>query len=340
MKHSTVQFALIGCGNIGARHAACIQHFGKLVAVCDVDIEKANSFAKKFSSLPFYTFESLLKNAEAFVDVCVICTPNGFHAQQSILALQHGMHIICEKPMALAYSDCIRMMEAATQHKKLLFIVKQNRFNPPVVALKQIIEAGHLGALYSLHLSCFWSRGKAYYEQSSWRGRKDLDGGILFTQFSHFIDILYWIAGNIHILYAKGSNFAHQHQIEFEDTGLFCFQTASGALGSMHYSINSYEKNSEGSLSILAEKGTVKIGGSYLNKMEYAHIQNFTLPVLPEGNMANEYKGYTGSMSNHEKVYEWLMPALLQNNLELSNAYESAQTVKIIEQIYKAMSLK
>lgn len=184
-----IKFAIVGCGRIAQRHAEQINAFGELVAVCDIVFPKAVSFADEYKVGAYKSIDDLLKN-ETDVDVISICTPNGLHAQQSIKCLQSGFHVLVEKPMALTVDDCKAMMDAAEKSKKNLFVVKQNRFNPPVVAVKDAIEKNVLGKIFSIQLNCFWNRNKSYY-QDEWRGTKDLDGGTLFTQFSHFIDLLF-----------------------------------------------------------------------------------------------------------------------------------------------------
>ena len=185
---SKIKFAIIGCGRIAQRHAEHINNQGILSAVCDVDEEKADAMALKYGAKAYYDVKDLLEN-EKEIDVVSICSPNGLHHSHAILALKAGFHVLCEKPMAISVHDCGEMIKAAEKANKRLFAIKQNRFNPPVVAIKNAIEDGKLGKIYSVQLSCFWNRNADYY-QNSWKGTKDLDGGTLYTQFSHFIDLL------------------------------------------------------------------------------------------------------------------------------------------------------
>jgi predicted dehydrogenase len=240
--------------------------------VCDIVFPKAVSFADEYKVGAYKSIDDLLEN-EKDVDVISICTPNGLHAQQSIKCLQSGFHVLVEKPMALNVDDCKAMMDAAKKSEKNLFVVKQNRFNPPVVAVKDSIEKNVLGKIFSIQLNCFWNRDKNYY-QDTWRGTIELDGGTLFTQFSHFIDLLFWFFGDIETVCALTENFNHQGLIEFEDTGVVGLKFKNGIIGSMNYTVNSFKNNMEGSLTIFAEKGTVKIGGQYLNELEYQNIEN------------------------------------------------------------------
>ncbi|MBS1730825.1 MAG: Gfo/Idh/MocA family oxidoreductase [Bacteroidetes bacterium] len=329
-----IKFALIGCGRIAHRHAAVMQSHGIIQAVCDIDSFKADTFAKQFNARSYHDLQDLLK-AEKEIDLVAICTPNGLHASQSILCLQHQLHVLCEKPMALSVQDCKAMMAAADQFHKLLFIVKQNRYNPPVMAVKELLDNQMLGKISGIQLNCFWHRGADYYHQS-WKGSKALDGGILYTQFSHFIDLLYWFAGEIKSVKSISKNFNHSSLIEFEDTCVAIATFQSGAVGTLHFTINSYEKNMEGSLTLFGDKGTVKIGGQYLNELEYQQISGHKISGLPAGNPPNEYGNYTGSMSNHDKVYERVCAALMQEGMVVTNSFESMKTIEMIEQIYDA----
>jgi len=328
-----IRFAIIGCGRIAQRHAQHINNKGELVAVCDVVKEKANQLAGEYKVTPYYNIDELLQH-EKEVDVISVCTPNGLHAEHSIKALKAGFHVLCEKPMALRVTDCEQMIAASEAAGKRLFIIKQNRYNPPVAAVKKALDKGRLGKVYSIQLNCFWNRGVDYYA-NSWKGTLALDGGTLFTQFSHFIDLVYWMMGDVQRVQAIISNYAHQDVIEFEDTGVINLQFVTGAIGTINYTVNSYGRNMEGSLTIFGEKGTVKIGGQYLNELEYQHIQNYTIANLPAGNRANEYGTYQGSMSNHDKVYDNLLEVLQYNGTMTTSAAEGLKTVAIIEKIYR-----
>lgn len=331
---SSIRFAVIGCGRIAQRHAEHINNKGILVAVCDTVKEKADAMAAQYKATAYYKVEDLLA-AEKQVDVVAVCSPNGLHAEHSIKALKAGFHVLCEKPMAITVQDCGEMIQAAEKSNKRLFAIKQNRYNPPVAAVKKIVEEGRLGKINSVQLNCFWNRNTDYY-QNSWKGTLKMDGGTLFTQFSHFIDLLYWIVGDVDKVQAVMGNFTHQGIIEFEDAGAVIVQFANGAIGTINYTVNSYKKNMEGSLTLFGEKGTVKIGGQYLNELEYQNIEGYVIENLPEGNKPNNYGNYVGSMSNHDKVYENVIDVLQHNASITTSAFEGLKTVEIIEKIYKA----
>lgn len=326
-------FALIGCGRIGTRHAEHINNEGTLKAVCDTDINKAKSFGEKYGAKIYTSFQDLLNN-EIDVDVVSICTPNGLHAEQTISALKAGHHVLCEKPMALNPSDCGDMIKAAEAANRRLFLVKQNRFNPPVIALKNAIDEGRLGRIYSVQLNCFWNRNFDYYLNSDWKGSKKFDGGTLFTQFSHFIDLLYWIIGDIDRVYAITANQGHTDIIEFEDSGVVALKFHNGALGTINYTVNSFSKNMEGSITVFGELGTVKVGGQYLNELEYQNIKDYEISNLAKGNTANNYGEYQGSMSNHDMVYKNIVDVLNNHGVIATNGFEGLKTVEIINKIY------
>ena len=330
----SLQFAIIGCGNIAKRHAEQIQAVGKLAAVCDIIISKAEELGKKYNAEAFLSVEELFASKNK-IDVAVICTPNGLHASHSIISLKARCHVLCEKPMAINSSDCLAMIHEAEKAGKYLFVVKQNRFNPPVIAVKKLLDEQKLGNIYSIQLNCFWNRDAKYYEDS-WKGTMELDGGTLFTQFSHFIDLLYWMFGDIKKVKAFTNNFAHKNSIEFEDTGVIILEFENDIIGTINYTVNSFQKNMEGSLAIFGEKGTVKIGGQYLNELEYQQIQDHVITGLPLGNTANEYGFYQGSMSNHDKVYQNLVDVINNNASMAASSHDGLKTVEIIEKIYAA----
>ena len=328
-----LKFGIIGCGRIAQRHAEHIHNKGELVAVCDIVKEKADAMASKYNARAYYNEQDLLK-AEKEINVIAVCSPNGLHATHAIAALNAGYHVICEKPLAITVHDCGEMVKAGERSNKRLFAIKQNRFNPPVAAVKQLLDEGKLGKIYSVQLSCFWNRNPDYYN-NSWKGTLELDGGTLYTQFSHFIDLLYWMLGDIKQVKAFMANYAHKGIIEFEDTGVIIAEFYNGAIGTINYTVNSYNKNMEGSLTLFGEKGTVKIGGQYLNELEYQNIEGYRIENLPEGNTANNYGNYQGSMSNHDKVYDNLID-VLQNNAAIStSSFEGLKTVEVIEKIYR-----
>lgn len=329
-----LRFAIVGCGRIAARHAQHIANVGQLVATCDVLLDRAQQLAAPHGAAPYASIEEMLASEQG-IDVVAICTPNGLHAEHTIAAFRAGSHVLCEKPMAISVADCGSMIQAAEGANRRLFIVKQNRFNPPVAAVKRLLDDGGLGRLFSVQLNCFWNRDAAYY-QDTWKGTKALDGGSLYTQFSHFIDLLYWMIGDVKDAYAMVDNYAHKAMVEFEDTGVVALRFHNGVLGTINFTTNAFGGNMEGSLAIFGERGTVKIGGQYLNELEYQRIDGTEITDLPEGNPANSYGHYQGSMSNHDHVYQNVIDVLTRQGVIATNGYEGLKTVEIIDKIYTA----
>lgn len=329
-----VKFGIVGCGRIAQRHAKWASAYGSLNAVCDIDVEKAHVLAEEYDCAEYHSVAHLIEDGPD-VDCLAVCTPNGLHAEQTIRLLCAGYHVLCEKPMALDVHDAEEMIKAAEASNRRLFIVKQNRYNPPVVKLKQAIEEGHFGRLLSVQLNCFWNRGPDYY-RDTWKGSRELDGGTLYTQFSHFIDLLYWMIGDVQDVSALVDNRMHHGTIEFEDQGGAILKFFNGVIGTVSFTINATNKNMEGSLTIFGEKGTVKVGGQYLNELEYQEFQDYRIVGLAEGNPPNNYGTYVGSMSNHDKVYENLVDVLLNGGAIGTSGIEGLKTIEIIDKIYRA----
>jgi predicted dehydrogenase len=327
------RFALVGCGNISNRHAENIARVGKLAAVCDIIPEKADLLAEKYKAKAYYSIDDLLKK-EQDVEVIVISTPNGMHAEHTIKSLNAGKHVLCEKPMCLTSGEAFKMVSAANVQERKIFVVKQNRYNEPVQHVKKLLDEKKLGKIFSFQINCFWNRPQAYYI-NSWKGTKKMDGGILYTQFSHFIDLLYWFLGDVGSIKGYKHSYGSRSDFEIEDTGVTILKMKSGAIGALHYTINSYSKNVEGSFAIFGEKGSVKIGGQYLNTLEWYDVAEQAKPVLNALPSANDYGFYQGSMSNHHKVYDDLILSL-KGNGNLLEAKDAITTIEIIEKIYAA----
>lgn len=328
-----IKFAIVGYGNIGRRHAEHILQnpATELVAVCDIN--PANE-TKIPTGVSYYSdLQQMLKTAKA--DVLCICSPNYLHEPHTIAGLKAGLHAVVEKPMALSTAECDLMIAAANDTGKTIFAVKQNRYNPPVQAVKKLITNNELGEIYMIQVNCFWNRGDAYYAESPWRGKRQKDGGCLFTQFSHFVDILYYLNGKIKSVEGSIHNFAHRHNTEVEDTGSFVLKGENNSIINFNFTTCSYERNMEGSITIFAEKGTVKIGGQYLNTIEYQKLEGEELPNINISAKANDYGLYQGSMSNHDKVIQNVVDVLHHNKTVMTGADEGRDVVRIIEQMYE-----
>lgn len=330
-----IAFAVVGCGHIGKRHAAMIQQNpdAELIAMADVDQGKREMVEKEIG-IPFFSSLEELLNSGLQPDVISICTPNNFHAPQSIKALEAGFHVLVEKPMALSKADCEEIIYKSLQAGKLVFCVMQNRYSPPSVWLKEVISKKILGEVYHVQINCFWNRDHRYYKAGGWKGRQESDGGTLFTQFSHFIDIMFWLFGDIQDIQARFFDFNHKNLTDFEDSGVAQFRFIKGGTGSLNFSTAVYDTNLESSMTIIGEHGSIKVGGQYMNEVEYCHIRDYTMPELPPSLPPNDYGHYKGSAANHHFVIENVVDTLKGKTVATTNALEGLKVVEIIEKIY------
>ncbi|MDR3340790.1 MAG: Gfo/Idh/MocA family oxidoreductase [Candidatus Symbiothrix sp.] len=337
-----IRFAVVGCGHIGKRHIEMIQRNpeAELVAVCDILPASQLNLTPSTDCPLFASLEDLLSLCLCF-DVLNICTPNGLHAQIAVRALETGHHVVIEKPMALHTEEAGRILFTAENYGRKVFCVMQNRYSPPSVWIKELIDSGKLGKLFMVQINCYWNRDIRYYKPgSAWHGNKELDGGTLFTQFSHFIDLMYWLFGDICNIKARFEDFNHQSLTDFEDSGIVSFEFAKGGLGIFNYSTSVYDKNFESSVTIIAENGTIKIGGQYMNEVEYCHVKDYEMPLLPPTNPGNDYGTYKGSAQNHHYVIDNVVNVLKNTGEKITtNAYEGYKVVDIIERIYGSLFL-
>lgn len=332
-----IHFAIIGTGYIGNRHAESITTHpqAKLVACADILPEVAETTALKYN-IPFFTEVKTMLQQHPEIEVVCVCTPNGLHAEHAILALEHACHVVCEKPMGIGKTACENVIYKALQVSKQVFCVMQNRYSPPSVWLKSVIDQKLLGDIYMVQINCYWNRDNRYYKKGTWKGTKSLDGGVLYTQFSHFIDIMYWLFGDIKNITARLHNFNHQHNTEFEDSGIVNFEFVHGGMGSINYSTAIWDKNMESSITIVGEKGSIKVGGQYMEKIEYCHIQDYVMPELPPANPPNDYGTHKGSAANHNYVIDNVISTLQGHTSPTTNALEGLKVVEIIERIYES----
>ncbi len=268
MINKPVNFAIVGCGHIGKRHAEMVQRNEEASLIAMMDIRPIEDVDCAKFEVPFYTdLETMLKEHPE-IDVVNICSPNGMHASQSLLALNYRKHVVCEKPMGLSKANCEEVIFKALQLNKQVFCVMQNRYSPPSVWLKEMIDEKRLGEVFLVDINCYWNRDERYYKNGNWKGSKDLDGGTLFTQFSHFIDIMYWLFGDIENIAGRFADFNHKGITAFEDTGIVHFEFVNGGIGSLNYSTSIYDQNLESSMTIIGSKGSIKVGGQYMNNVE------------------------------------------------------------------------
>ncbi len=268
IKDRKLKIVLVGCGRIAENHFAAIMQHEKdleLVGVCDSNAARLEAAKNKYQVPGFLKLEECLLHANA--DLIVLCTPSGLHAEQTCQAAAKGKHVITEKPMATRWKDGVEMVKACDKAGVHLFVVKQNRCNETVKKLKQAIKEGRFGKVYMVHSNVFWTRPQAYYDQDKWRGTWEFDGGAFMNQASHYVDLLEWLIGPIESVQAMMGTLARH--IEVEDTGVLNIRWRSGAIGSMSVTMLTYPKNFEGSICVIGEKGTVKIGGLALNEIQH-----------------------------------------------------------------------
>ncbi len=334
-KNQKIRFAIVGYGHIGKRHAAMILNNSEceLIAVCDNNPNEQANLKEKNVSF-FCSLDEMLESGLLF-DVLCITTPNGLHEEQAILGLRAGHHVVIEKPMALTKAGCERIIFESLHLHKQVFCVMQNRYSPPVVWLKEIIQKKLLGDIFMVQMDCYWNRDERYYKSGNWHGTKKLDGGTLFTQFSHFIDIMFWLFGDIENIGGKLTNFNHKNTTEFEDSGFIHFDFVRGGMGSLNFSTSVWNQNLESSITIIAEKGTVKVGGQYMNELQTSNIKDYVMPELPPSNPPNDYGPYKGSAANHHYIFENVVNVLKGREKITTNALEGMKVVEIIEKIYQ-----
>lgn len=334
-----IKFAVVGCGHIGNRHVAMIHENTdcELVALCDILPKEERGH--KETTIPFFSSINTLLSSDLEIDVVCICTPNGLHAQQAIQALSAKKHVVVEKPMGLTKTECEEVIFKALNVSRQVFCVMQNRYSPPIQWLKEVVSSKKIGSILMVEINCYWNRDDRYYlknnSRHSWHGDKKLDGGTLFTQFSHFIDILYWIFGDIENIQAKMKDFLHSQSTDFEDSGIVSFDLVNGGIGSLVFSTAVWDKNMESSITVLGSQGTVKIGGQYMDKVTYCHIQDYEMPELAPVNPPNDYGLYKGSAANHHYVIQNVVDVLKNKKEAATNALEGMKVVDIIERIYK-----
>jgi UDP-N-acetyl-2-amino-2-deoxyglucuronate dehydrogenase len=261
------RIALVGCGRISKNHVDAIGRIDglELVAACDVIEERAKAVAEPLGIQSYTSYEAMLEEAEC--DVVTIATPSGLHPAQGVLAAKTGRHVVTEKPMAISLKGADALVAACDDAKVHLFVVKQNRLNAPVQMLKRAVDRGRFGRLYMANCTVRWTRPQEYYDQARWRGTWEFDGGAFMNQASHYVDLMQWIVGPVENVMAKTATLARR--IETEDSGVAILRFRSGALGVIEVTMLTYPRNLEGSLTILGEKGTAKIGGTAVNKVEH-----------------------------------------------------------------------
>lgn len=332
-----IKFAVLGFGHIGKRHATIIRDFAgaELVAVIDSNpgVQKEKLYPV---GVPYFQTLAELFASGLKADVVNIATPNGLHTQHAVETITNKCHVVIEKPMGLTKASCEEVIFKALQMSRQVFVVKQNRYSPPSKWMKEVVDKKIIGDVCMVQINCYWNRDDRYYKPGGWKGTKSLDGGVLYTQFSHFIDIMYWVFGDVKNIKAQFKNFSHHHNTEFEDSGLVSFEFVNGGIGSLNYSTSVWDTNMESSITVVGSKGSLKVGGQYMNEIEYCHIAGYERPQLPPTNPPNDYGPFKGSAANHHYVIENVVNTLRGTDTISANALEGLKVVDIIEKMYHA----
>ncbi|MBD3726923.1 MAG: Gfo/Idh/MocA family oxidoreductase [Moraxella osloensis] len=334
-----LKFALLGCGRIAKRHSELLGHGqienAKLVAVCDIVEEKAKKIGEQFG-VPYFTDMNEML-AKTDMDVVSVLTESGYHAKHVIEIAKHKKHIVVEKPMALTLDDADAMIKACDEAGVKLFVVKQNRFNVPVVKTREALEAGRFGKLVLGTVRVRWCRPQSYYDQDPWRGTWALDGGVLTNQASHHVDLLEWMMGEVESVHAMSTTALAN--IEAEDTAIVNLRFRNGALGIIEATTAVRPKDLEGSLSVLGEKGTVEIGGFAVNQMK---VWNFTEEQEGDADVMEKYSVNPPNVYGfgHQAYYDHVVDSILNNTKHLVDGLQGRKSLELINAIYESIETK
>jgi len=331
-----VKFALVGCGRISKRHSQLLGENkilgAELVAVCDKVLDKAEIISKRYSIPAYSCLHEMMKSTK--IDVVVVLTESGFHAEHTLSLAPYGAHIIVEKPMALTLEDADAMIAACDKYGIKLFVVKQNRFNVPVVELRKALEQGRFGKLIMGTVRVRWCRNQAYYDQDSWRGTWAYDGGVLTNQASHHLDLLEWMMGDVESVFAKSKTALVD--IEAEDTAVVLLKFRNGALGIIEATTAVRPKDLEGSISILGETGSVEIGGFAVNEMK---TWNFSESIDGDEDVTEKYSVNPPNVYGfgHQAYYEHVLDCLNNKTAQLVDGLEGRKSLELINAIYESV---
>jgi UDP-N-acetyl-2-amino-2-deoxyglucuronate dehydrogenase len=327
-----ISIALVGCGRISEKHVQGIKAHQELtlVSVCDIKKERSDKIAQETGAKAYTNYEQMLDAEKP--DAVAIATPNHLHPQMTIQAARRKINVITEKPMALSLSDARAMIDECKKNKVELFVIKQNRYNPPIQKLKEAIDKGRFGKLYLGTIIVRWQRPQGYYDQDDWHGKLLKDGGALLNQASHHVDMLRWLLGPAESVQGIAERLGRN--IETEDTALAIIKFKNGALGLIEATTLTYPRNLEGSITIQGEKGTVKVGGTALNKIdtwEFADIENEDDNIKNSSTDPPNVYGF-----GHQEVYKNVVDCLMRKNACHVNGEDGYKTLELIMAIYKA----
>ncbi|MBS3083556.1 Gfo/Idh/MocA family oxidoreductase [Candidatus Pacearchaeota archaeon] len=327
-----VNFGIVGCGRISGKHIASLKQIpnAKIVAVCDINQERCMKAANECMCKSYSTYEEMLQDKD--VEVVNILTPSGLHPTMAIQAAKAGKHVVCEKPIALTIKDANHMVLECEKAGVLFFTVKQNRYNPPIIHLKKAIDEGRFGRLFLANVTVRWSRDKNYYKQDAWRGTIKYDGGVLLNQTSHHIDMLQWMLGDVISVICKKANFFHD--IEVEDSAVAILKFRNGAYATFEGTTCTFPRDMEGSISILGEKGSAKVGGFAMNKME--HWQ-FTEPKEEDQDIIHTITNPPNVYGfGHLPLLKSVVETITSRNVQRIDGDEGLKTLKIIIAMLKS----
>jgi len=328
-----IRFALVGCGRISANHLQALkQHAGRaeLVAVCDIRPEALAGAVAQTGAAGFESLEDLL--AQSSADVVVLATPSGLHPLQAMQAARAGRHVLTEKPMATKWDEGMAMVRVCRDAGVKLFVVKQNRLNATLQALKQAVEQGRFGRVHMVNVNVFWTRPQSYYDDAPWRGRWDMDGGAFLNQASHYVDMVDWLVGPVDSVHAYTATLARE--IEAEDTGVMSLRLRRGGLASINVTMLAYGKNFEGSITILGERGTVRVGGVAVNRIDH---WEFDQP-MPHDDAVRSASYQTTSVYGfgHPLYYANVIDTLRGEASAQVDGYEGLRSLEVVIAAYRS----
>jgi len=330
MTSKRIRVAVVGCGRISKNHFASIEKHKEnmeLVSICDINKPTLMAHEKKYHVKGYLNLRDMLENEK--LDLVAICTPSGVHADQTEMCASHGVNVMTEKPMATRWSDGIRMVKACDDAGVLLFVVKQNRRNSTLQLLKRALKEDRFGKIHMVNINVFWTRPQEYYDQASWRGTWEFDGGAFMNQASHYVDLLDWLVGPIEKVQAIMST---TRDIEVEDTGVLNIKWRNGALGSMNVTMLTFPKNYEGSITIIGEKGTVQIGGVAVNEIkhwEFDDKKDYDNKVKEANYQTNSVYGF-----GHPIYYANVIDVFLGKSLPDTDGREGLKSLEVIIAAY------
>ncbi|HFG1863566.1 TPA: Gfo/Idh/MocA family protein [Vibrio cholerae] len=327
-----MRIAVIGCGRISKNHFGSIEQLSsefELIAVCDNDPQVLAEHVDRYKVPGYESIDQLLESEE--LDLVTLCTPSGLHAAQTIKAAQSGVNVITEKPMATKWEDGLAMVKACDEANVKLFVVKQNRRNSTLQLLKRAVAEKRFGKIHMVHLNVFWTRPQEYYDRAKWSGTWDMDGGAFMNQATHYVDLMHWLIGPVESLHAMIST---HRDIEVEDTGVVNIKWRNGALGSMAVTMCTYPNNLEGSITILGEKGTVRIGGVAVNEIQewnFAEAKDYDSEIAEANYQTTSVYGF-----GHPPYFKNVADVLRGQDEPETDGREGLKSLELLISIYRS----